>query len=313
MAICLLPIIACHAQQLAFEKTETDTAIQLFYRWEDLQNQTHELGFSLDRQLINSQFQKLKSYQPHIAQRYMMIAMQKAAREVDPREVRVSVRKVGQEVQYQIKAQSPELLEQWTRRLARVEDEAFRDYLAINYYAPYENYLGEEGVKVDHLRYAQESTLTLLPAANALYDKLMDNSQPRAYVNIMLGWLQSIPYDTLENRMVSRGTGFSAPAAVLIGNRGDCDSKTTLAVALLRSMLPNMGMVIIYLPGHALLGVQMSHRSQDALVRIEGLDYVLTEPTGPALLPVGEIAATSQAAIDGNMFTFEKIPPRMAP
>ena len=306
-SLWLSAVTVCAAQQLDFQRSEDDSSIQLAYRWKDFQNQEQSLSFTLDKQQINRQFQKLKTYQPLVAQQHIRLAMQRAARAVDPKQARISVRMLGQSLQYQVRARNPAIIDEWQTRLLSLEDQAFDDYLANNYYARYHDYLGQEGVKPDHLRYANESIDTLLPAANAIYAKLLDNSQPRAYVNILLSWLQSIPYDNLENRLTSNGSGFLPPADVLISNHGDCDSKTTLAVALLRSMLPNMSMVILYLPGHALLGVQLSHREKDATVNIEGIDYLLVEPTGPAAYSVGEAAPTSLSAIAGNMFTYEKV------
>ncbi|WP_102798956.1 hypothetical protein [Bowmanella denitrificans] len=305
---CLLWLaMPAGAEQLDFQRQDNADKIQLSYRWTDFQNQEQSLSFELDKQVIHQQFQKLKSYQPHIAQRSVMLAMQKAARDIDPKQARIAIRKVGQELQYQVRASNPELISEWQSRLFNLERQAFDDYLASNYYARYADYLGQQGVKPDHIRYANESIVTLLPAANAIYAKLMDDSQPRAYVNILLSWIQAIPYDTLESRLTSNGSGFLPPASVLINNHGDCDSKTTLAVSLLRSMLPNMSMVILYLPGHALMGVKLSHREKDATVTIEGSDYLLVEPTGPAPYQVGEASPTSLAAIAGNMFTYEKV------
>lgn len=301
---------ACIAQQVDFQRSEDPSKIQLAYRWKDFQNQEQSLSFSLDKQQINQQFQKLKTYQPLVAQQHIMLAMQRAARSIDPKQARISVRMIGQSLQYQVRARSQAVIDQWQSKLFDLETQAFDAYLASNYYARYHDFLGQEGIKPDHLRYANESIQTLLPAANAIYAKLMDNSQPRAYVNILLSWLQSIPYDSLENRLTSNGTGFLPPAQVLSSNHGDCDSKTTLAVALLRSMLPTMSMVMIYLPDHALLGVQLSHREKDATVNIEGIDYLLVEPTGPAAYQVGEAAPSSLSAIAGNMFTYEKVGPR---
>ncbi|MDF2179008.1 hypothetical protein P2G88_12175 [Aliiglaciecola sp. CAU 1673] len=296
-----------NAQQLSFNKEQTDNSLALSYRWRDADKVEHQIAFNLDKSKIFNQFRNLKSYQPQIAQRYIMVAMQKAAQQVDPRQARVQVRKVGQDVRVEIKGASPLLQQKWEETFRTLRHTAFDDYLATNYYARFQSYLGQEGIKPDHARYSAESAEPLLPAAQALYELLLDNSQPRAYVNLLMGWLQTIPYSPLENRIDSNGAGFLPPSGVLLNNMGDCDSKTTLAVTLLRSMLPNMPLVFIYLPDHALLGLQLPYREQDATIEIEGMRYLLAEPTGPALMPIGEIAATSKAAIQGNMFSYERV------
>ncbi|GGD48597.1 transglutaminase-like domain-containing protein [Lacimicrobium alkaliphilum] len=294
-----------HAEQVVFAKTQSDTTIQLSYSWLDHDNLPQEIIFDLDKQQVNEQFQKLLTYQPHIAQRHVMIAMQKAAQVVDPREARIEVRKVGEELAFEVRSRKRENIEHWQKKLQELQQKAFDDYLYDNYYAHFTNHFGKEGVKPDHIRYARESVVALLPAANALYAKLKDNSQARAYVNMLLSWLQTIPYNPLENRMVSDGSGYLPPAQVLVNNHGDCDSKTVVAAALLRSMLPTVKIAIIYLPNHALLGVQLAHSSKDKTLRLNGNTYILAEPTGPALMPAGQIAEQSLAAIDGGMYSFE--------
>lgn len=303
-----LTLTACclsYAEQQAFSRTETDSQIQLNYRWLDHDQLPQELAFSLDKQEVNRQFQKLLSYQPHIAQRHVMVAMQKAAQQADPREARITIQKIGEQLSFEVRSRKRENIENWQNKLQQLQQQAFDDYLFDNYYARFTNHFGEEGVKPDHIRYARESVSTLLPAANALYAKLKDNSQARAYVNMLLSWLQTIPYNVLESRMVSDGSGYLPPTQVLVSNLGDCDSKTVVAAALLRSMLPTVKVAIIYLPNHALLGVQLAYSGKDKTLRLDGSTYLLAEPTGPALMPAGQISQRSLAAIDGGLYSFE--------
>ncbi|ALS97500.1 hypothetical protein AT746_03915 [Lacimicrobium alkaliphilum] len=294
-----------YAKQLSFEKTETATGIQLNYRWLDHDELPQQLNFSLDKQQVNQQFQKLVSYQPHIAQRHVMVAMQKVAQQADPREARIKIQKIGEQLSFEVRSRDQENIESWQKKLQQLHQKAFDDYLFANYYTHFTNHFGEEGVKPDHRRYATESVPTLLPAANALYAKLKDNSQARAYVNMLLSWLQTIPYNDLESRMVSDGSGYLPPAQVLVNNHGDCDSKTVVAAALLRSMLPSVKVAIIYLPNHALLGVQLAYGGKDETLRLDGNTYLLAEPTGPSLMPTGQISEQSLAAINGGLFSFE--------
>lgn len=307
---CALFCTQAVAQQLDFQKQQSDTGLTLSYRWRDLHKSEHQIAFTLNTDRIFNQFRHLKSFQPQIAQRHIMVALQKAAQQVDPRQARIKIARIGQDIRVEIRGASALLQQKWEQTFSQLRQTAFDEYLAANYYARFTSFLGQEGIKPDHARYAAESTDVLLPAAQAIYELLEDDSQPRAYVNLLMGYLQSIPYNRLENRIESNGAGFLPPASVLINNMGDCDSKTTLAVAMLHSMLPQVATVIIYLPDHALLGLLLPHREQDATLELDGVRYLLAEPTGPALLPIGEIAETSQAALAGNMFSYEKISAR---
>lgn len=307
-AVFILTVTALcpgYAKQLSFEKTETDNEIQLNYRWLDHDELPQELNFSLDKQQVNQQFQKLVSYQPHIAQRHVMVAMQKAAQQADPREARIKIRRIGEQLSFEVRSRHQKNIETWQQKLQQLHQQAFDDYLFANYYTHFTNHFGEQGVKPDHIRYARESVSTLLPAANALYDKLKDNSQARAYVNMLLSWLQTIPYNDLESRMVSDGSGYLPPAPMLVNNHGDCDSKTVVAAALLRSMLPIVKVAVIYLPNHALLGVQLAYGGKDKTLRLEGNTYLLAEPTGPSLMPAGQVSEQSLAAIEGGLYSYE--------
>ena len=73
-------------------------------------------------------------------------------------------------------------------------------------------------------------------------------------------------------------------------NRGDCDSKTVLLAALIRMLLPDVKLAIVYLPQHAMLAVQLPVTSTDDKATIEGKEYLLVDPTGPALLAPGQIS-----------------------
>jgi hypothetical protein len=77
---------------------------------------------------------------------------------------------------------------------------------------------------------------------------------------------------------------------------------------LIRSLLPEVKMAMIYLPGHALLGIVLPFRTTEKTIEIDGSNYLLLEPTGPAKIPLGEIASRSASDIAGGMHSYEIIP-----
>lgn len=278
------------------------------YRWLDSRQREQTLSFSIPVKDLSLHARKQKHYRRQLAQRHVLIDMYKRAQQVDPREARIAIQQIGDEIQVRVKGASSQFIDKWQKAMAGHQQQAFDDYLQKNYYTRYFSHLGEEGIKPDHIRYAIESKAVLLPVAQAIYDKLDPDSDSREYINLLLGWLQSIPYNTLENRLESNGAGYAPPLDVLNDNQGDCDSKTTLAAALIRALVPQMPLVMIYLPDHALLGAAIPHRNTDPVRKIDGLDYMLMEPTGPALLPLGKIADKSGAQISGGMFSYESVP-----
>jgi len=298
-----LPIFA---QQLSFNKSKQNKEMSFNYTWSDHQQQTRDLAFALPLQQLYGQ--NHKKFIPDIAQQYVYIELHKAARKIDPREARVQIQHRGQEILIQVSSRSDNLLDKWQRSMQQSKDKALDQYLENNYYSHFRSYLGQEAIKPDHLRYIKENQADLLPIAQAVYDKLPTNSETRAYVNLVLSWVQSIPYNELQNRATSNGAGYLPPLAVVANNQGDCDSKSVLMASLIRSLLPDVKMTMVFLPNHALLGIVLPFRTNEETLDIDGLDYLLMEPTGPAKIPLGEIANSSARDIAGNMYSLEEVP-----
>lgn len=308
LLLLMLSCIPAYGQQLSFNKVKQDEATQLQFQWLDKDNNKQNLTFNLSNQIIQQHSANRANYMPDIAQRFIYIELMKQAQKIDPREARVKIQRLGKDIRIKVKSNRPEMYDKWFAEMRKNKELAFENYLFQNYYAKYETHLGQKGIKPDHIRYLKESKDDLLSVAQGLYELLPQGSDARTYVNMMLGWIQTIPYDTLEDRLVSNGSGYFSPVEVLANNRGDCDSKTTLAASLLRALFPELSMVMIYLPNHALLGANLSRRSSEKTVTIKGIDYLLIEPTGPALLAAGMVAQSTLNDIASGMYTYEKIP-----
>jgi hypothetical protein len=295
-----------YGQQLAFSKSKQSSEISFNYTWSDHQEQTRDITFALPLRQLNSQ--KHKKFIPELAQQYVYIELHKAARKIDPREARVEIQHRGQDIQVQVTSRSNNLFEKWQRSMNQSKDNALDQYLEDNYYSHFRSYLGQKAVKPDHLRYILENKAVLLPIAQAVYDKLPTNSETRAYVNLVLSWVQSIPYNELKNRLTSNGAGYMPPLSVVANNLGDCDSKTVLMASLIRSLLPEVKMTMVFLPNHALLGIVLPFRTNEQTLEIGSTTYLLMEPTGPAKVPLGDIANRSASDIAGGMYSYEVVP-----
>jgi hypothetical protein len=294
------------AQQLDFNKSKKNKEMSFNYTWSDHQELTRDIAFALPLRQLNRQ--NHKKFIPDLAQQYVYIELHKAARKIDPREARVQIQHRGQDIHIQVTSRSNNLLDKWQRSMNQSQDKALDQYLKDNYYSHFRSHLGQKAVKPDHLRYISENQAALLPIAQAVYDKLPTNSETRSYVNLVLSWVQSIPYNELKNRISSNGAGYLPPLSVVANNQGDCDSKTVLMASLIRSLLPEVKMTMIFLPNHALLGIVLPFRTNEQTIDVDGLDYLLMEPTGPAKIPLGEIANSSARDIAGNMYSLEQVP-----
>ena len=307
--LCLLLVFSAtnHAEQLAFSKHKQSSTLDFSYQWQDSFQQTQSLAFNLP--LNQPGQQSHKRFVANSAQQYVYIELNKAARQIDPKEARITIkRRTQNNIEVQVNSRSEQMLKKWQAAMQQSEKDAFNRYLHDNYYSRFTSYLGQEAIKPDHIRYISENKLPLLPVAQAIYDTLPVNTESRAYVNLLLSWVQSIPYNALENRLTSNGAGYLPPLGVITNNQGDCDSKSVLMASLIRSLLPDVPMVMIYLPQHALLGISMPFRTNEPTFEFEGISYLLMEPTGPAVMPLGQIAAKSQSDIASGLYSYEKIP-----
>ena len=309
--ICILLSItlgfATQAKQISFTKTEQNDALSFYYQWLDDQR-TRDLVFSLPKQSVSKELQGQKSYKPAVALRHIYVNMMKHAQTIDPKEARIDIKQQGKGIQVKVVSRSQQMIEKWQKLMDARQEMAFNQYLAENHFVLFENHLGQSGVIPDHIRYINENRNLVLPVAQALYEQLLEGSDTRDYLNLLLSWVQSIPYDTLEDRLVSNGSGFFTPLEVLINNLGDCDSKTTLTAALLRSLLPNLSMVIVYLPEHAMLAVNLGQRTDERNIIVRGAPHVLLDPTGPAQLKLGKISDKSAIAIANGRYSISVIP-----
>lgn len=304
--LAMLNLHLCsYAQQMSFNKAKQNKAMYFNYTWSDHQDQTRDLAFVLPLRQLNKQ--NHKKFIPDLAQQYVYIELHKAARKIDPREARVEIQHRGQDIHIEVTSRSNKLLDKWQRAMDQSQVKALDQYLQDHYYSHFRSHLGQEGIKPDHLRYIKENQGALLPIAQAVYEKLPSNSETRAYVNLVLSWVQSIPYNALKNRVTSNGAGYLPPLSVVANNQGDCDSKTVLMASLIRSLLPDVKMTMVFLPKHALLGIVLPFRTDEQTLKIAGMDYLLMEPTGPAKIPLGEIANSSARDIAGNMYSLEEI------
>ncbi|MDM7861690.1 hypothetical protein QTP81_13900 [Alteromonas sp. ASW11-36] len=306
-SLALFASFALYAQQQSFSRNATQDGVAYAYAWLDQDRQSQDLSFTLEQSAIARLPTTQRSYQPSVAQRHVVVSLFHHARTYDPKQVRIDIKPNGELIDISVSSRFPEKIAEYQQAMRAHEQQAYDEYLYKNYYERYQTRLNQNAIKPDHLRYIDESTRALIPLSQAIYEKLNRDSDAREYINLMLGWLQSIPYSTLTDRVSTNGSGFLPPITLLNQNIGDCDSKTVLAAAIIRAFLPKVPMRMVFLRNHALLAISLTAGNEDQRIMIEGLPYILMEPTGPSLMPLGEIGQQSLLAIQQGQYTTQSI------
>ncbi len=144
--------------------------------------------------------------------------------------------------------------------------------------------LDDGSVSFDHATLVTDYDDDLRPVAEALR---AGTTGDREFVERALSFVQSIPYEARKRK--GGDPGYRRPLALLSRNRGDCDSKSVLFLAIVHAELPAVPLSVVYVPGHALVGVGLPKESGDRSFSSEGIKYLYAEPVGPAQLPLGEV------------------------
>ncbi len=293
------------SQQDHFFKSRYESGIEFDYQWRSADG-LKQLTFMLPYTDIDKLPNSAPAYNPALAQNYIHRSLLEYAKAIDPREAKILIKRSGSSLNMEVSGRYSEKVNEITETLGRKHDAAEAEYLYQNYYMPFKNEMGQAAIKHNHLRYANESSHNISNIVNAIKEQLNNPSNPREFINFTLNWLQTIPYDTLEDRISSNGSGFAAPRQLLLNNKGDCDSKSTFFLALVKSYNPKLSAEMIFLPNHALVGISVKANKADEKIMQNNLSYILAEPTGPAQYKLGEIAPSSKRAIRNRQFTTER-------
>lgn len=286
----LLLILCClalplSAAPLRLQLQQQDA--QLLFRYQfDIAGAPQQLAFNIDNASLNNHFRQFRAFKAALLQQYLW-------RDLRAHVARYPTAKLSRlpgntVLRYRLQAPT-ELAAQLDSELQQLLQQQTDAYLQREYYYQLGLPWGEQVIVPDHQRLMQDSLTALLPVANALHPKLVNMTlrQSLAYIS---HWLQQIPYQDLSDRQRSAGASFSPPLKLLQENRGDCDSKTVLLAALIRMLLPDVKLAIIYLPQHAMLAAHLPLQADDSSVTLDGREYLLLDPTGPALLAPGQIS-----------------------
>lgn len=297
ITLLLLFITPAQAQQLSFSKTQVAQGYSFQYQWLDHSNTKQAIGFSLNQEGLFNRFRNFKTYQSSYAQKTILRRIKKKMQQEPISGVQIRYKQQQDSFTIEVNGLDKNKVAQAYQTLSQLEHEVTQQYFKESYYQAFTNHQQINGIKVDHVSIANESVEDLKSLKPLILDHVSIKNI-RQVTNYVLSFVQSIPYSTLESRLTSSGAGFNPPLQVLWENQGDCDSKMTLTAAILRALMPRIKMALIYIDNHAFIGINIPAAAGEVTIEHNKVKYLLAEPTGPALLPLGTLAPESELAIN---------------
>jgi len=303
--IPLLLLTAAQAKQLSFTKQEQGNNYNFSYQWLDHNKVRQSIRFNLTKSALFEHFRMLKPYQGEFAQKTILRAIKKQLRRQPLTNARAVFTQQQGKTVIQVEGQDNEKVSAAYKKIKLVEQDVTKKYFRKNYYQRFTTHDQQTGIKVDHVNIALDSVADFKVIKPIILD-IVSIENIRKVTNYVLGFVQSIPYSTLESRLTSSGAGFNYPAKLLWENQGDCDSKMVLTATILRALMPRIDMAMIFIDQHAFIGIAIPAEANEVSIEYQDVIYLLAEPTGPALYKLGTLAPESELAINQDRYVVEE-------
>lgn len=297
-------VFSAKAKQLYFDKIEQTDSYQFNYQWLGHQQQTQSIRFNLAKSALFEKFRNFRTYKPKLAKRYVSRNIVNYFRKNPINNIQINYNKKTGYIA--IRGTDLNKVNEVKVELQTLQNSFTEKYLKKTHYQAFTNYDGKQALKPDHVAFATLSADDLKPLKSLILETVSIQNI-RQVTDYVLGFVQSIPYSTLNSRVESSGAGYNPPLKLLWENQGDCDSKVTLTAALLRTLMPRIKMTLVFIDNHALIGIDVNAKQGELTITENGTTYLLAEPTGPALLPLGTISNISELAITQGQYIAETI------
>jgi len=305
LPLALMLITSVHGKQLSFTKEVQENNYLFNYQWLDHDKVRQSINFSLTKSALFERFRMLKPYQGEFAQKTILRTIKKQLRKQPLIGAHAVFKQQQGKMVIQVKGRDDEKVAAAYQEIKLIEQEVTKNYFQKNYYQRFTAHDQQTGIKVDHVNIAQDSVADFKALKPIILD-IVSIENIRKVTNFVLSFVQSIPYSTLESRLTSSGAGFNPPAKLLWENQGDCDSKMALTATILRALMPRIDMAMIYIDEHAFIGIAVPAKANEVSIEHQEINYLLAEPTGPALYKLGSLAPESELAIDQGRYVVEE-------
>jgi hypothetical protein len=284
------------AQQSQFKVDKGAKEWSFDVRWIDAQSKRHQAKFALPAARIQNDLNVPLQFQQRAANVEIVRAVNEYGKTLKGVQMRARVSPGGKA---QVSARgNPGPTRKALREVKSVQATALKKYLKRNGFTKLRG-----RVIPNHARYARQYADHLGPLAAALGAGKLKRRQ---FAGRALSFVQAIPYEKGKN---GADKGFRLPLALLGKNRGDCDSKATLYLGLLRAAHPKMDTAIVYIKGHAFVGLGLQPKAGDMTFEAGGQKWVIAEPVGPAMPTMGQAAKNSKKKARQGKIAIRRVKP----
>jgi hypothetical protein len=271
------------AQQVDFKRISRSGDELLSYRWKDAERHEHAVAFTLTRDAIKEAEASFREFSMDAMWRTLELDLRDEVEKFG-NGARINLSRNIEGLHWTLQApdqKSADLLSRKvSERLERSQQAYLRSYMR--------RMVSERRVMVDFAAATTAMQSPLRAVAKALGDVPDVANDDRARIALALSFFQEIPYAVLEDKQ-RRGGDFLPGPALLAQNRGDCDSKAVALAAVLKDYTRWRKLVVVTMPGHAILAVDLPAQEGDWTVRSGGRQYVALEAAGPVISPIGKV------------------------
>ena len=285
MTLLLCTAATAHAKQTRFNLDRSEAVFTYDIRWKDAEGEKDAVTFTLPVDVATQD----RGEETWVERKALAESQAKAVRKYAktlPRKVTLRAKTDGPRVMLSVSGPRSEA-KAALKEGGLVAEQARLDWMSENQVTE----LKGGGLIHDHALLVVDYADELAPVAAALAE---GTEGDRDYVERVLSFVQSIPYEARKKK--GGDPGYRRPIALLNRNKGDCDSKAVLFLALVHAHRPELDLAVVYVPEHALTGVALPAESGDRGFKAEGVAFLYAGPVGPAMAPLGQTAPANKKA-----------------
>lgn len=288
--------------QREFNKiTQADQTL-VSYVWKDSRDLEHYVKASLNTAEILAASRVQQQFKPRHLASYIQQAIRRAEGNLPPG-VKLRLVNSGYSYSVNIDGDDAEDIAQAKSELSQVIQQAEYDYLHARHLAKFQDGYGTNGVVPDHIYYARTSLPPLAPLINGFY-KQINQLAPHIAIDRITSFVQAIPLTPLDRL----NNSFIPPSSVVFNNKGDSDSKATLAVSLIRGVYPRRRLAMVYLKEHTFLAVQFGYDVPGDWFNHKDERWLPMEVAGPTVLVIGKMSEQTKREMAAKAYRLVPIP-----